>query len=204
MWEYLQETLLWIHGLAKGFWLSVPTEEPTRLEAPVLSGMHMDWHRRRSCCAWWHFPRQMNFGKSMVYRLGHKGQSSSDFLHTYYSWQAFQKIYQYHKERLLMLARCFKQDEEIPVERVLLGHSTGINRWHEIWLIQRRKSPTNKSNNQNDFWERHFSLLSRHFLPSFLSKYFRSFLTWTLSSKRSLQFPRHWWSFKRASLWHRK
>lgn len=78
----------------------------------------------------------MNFGKSMVYRLEHKGQLNLDSLHIYYSWQAFQKTYQYHKERLLMLSRCFKQGEEIPVERELLKHSTRINRWHEIWFIK--------------------------------------------------------------------
>lgn len=59
------------------------------------------------------------------HRLGHKGQSHLDSLNIYYSWQVFQKTYQYHS---LMLARCFKQDEEISVERVLLRHATGINR----------------------------------------------------------------------------
>lgn len=61
--------------------------------------------------------------ESMVYRLGHKGQPNLDSLHIYYSWQDFWKMYQYHKE-VLMLARCLKQDEEIPVERTLLWQST--------------------------------------------------------------------------------
>lgn len=29
----------------------VLAEEPTRLEAPVMSGMHVDWYRNRSCFA---------------------------------------------------------------------------------------------------------------------------------------------------------